>query len=305
MKKSPSNKRYKMNRLFFLLLILTTLFFFTTGTRGNTLPPPNPAIWEVTSDTGTVYLIGAIPFGNEKFYPLNDKIEALFQKSDKLVVEVDLTKVDAEALNLSILGEALYPGEDTIEQHLSEEEFALLEATLAGFGIPAIDLIKFRPWFLNIMIESIQYQILGFNSELGLDLYFLNQAGDKEILSLETAEFQATLFAQFSEETEKMLLIDTLTSDLEKRTRDLVAAWLSGDLRTIENIVYQDLLKDPAYLGVYEKVCFRRSRIIAEKIAEYIKTGDTYFTIIEAGLLVGEKGIINLLQQKGFNINLL
>lgn len=305
MEKSLSDKGYKIYCLFFLLLALATLLFFTTGAKGNTLPPPNPTIWEVTSNTGTAYLIGSIPFGNEKFYPLNDKIEALFQKSDKLVVEVDLTKVDVEALNLSILGEALYPAEDTIDQHLSAEEFALLEATLAGFGIPAIDLIKFRPWFLNIMIESIQYQILGFNSELNLDLYFLNQAGNKEILSLETAEFQATLFAQFPEETEKMLLIDTLNADLEKKTHDLVVAWLSGDVKTIENIVFQDLLKDPAYLEIYEKVCFQRSRIMAEKIAEYIKTGDTYFTIIEAGLLLGEQGIINLLQQKGFNIKLL
>ena len=303
MRKNKSN-RNKWHYLFFLFLAFV-LALVPSKARGDLLSQPNPAIWQITSENSTAYLLGSISIGNDDFYPLCPKIETLFAETTKLVVEVDLTTVNPEEVNLSILEQALYPGEDTIDQHLSGEEFALLEETLARFGIPVNNLIKFRPWFLKIMVETLNYQIVGYFPEQGVDLYFLKKAGDKEIVGLETAAFQATLWAQFSANTEKTAFVDTLTSDLESKARNLVAAWWSGDLKNLEKMIFQDLQKDPIYREIYEKVYFERNRKMAEQISELLATSDTYFILIHAGHLVGDQSIISILQQQGFNVKLL
>ena len=40
---------------------------------------------------------------------------------------------------------------------------------------------------------------------------------------------------------------------------------------------------------------------MAEKIEEYLKTESTYFVVVGAAHLTGEKGIVALLREKGFS----
>jgi uncharacterized protein YbaP (TraB family) len=41
---------------------------------------------------------------------------------------------------------------------------------------------------------------------------------------------------------------------------------------------------------------------MVSKIEDYLRTGETHFVVVGAGHLLGEKGIINLLRQKGYQI---
>jgi len=42
---------------------------------------------------------------------------------------------------------------------------------------------------------------------------------------------------------------------------------------------------------------------MAEKIAELAVDGKIYLVVLEAGHLIGERGLLNLLQSKGFKIS--
>jgi uncharacterized protein YbaP (TraB family) len=41
---------------------------------------------------------------------------------------------------------------------------------------------------------------------------------------------------------------------------------------------------------------------MASKIEEFLKTGQTYFVVVGAGHLIGDKGIIELLRRKGYRV---
>lgn len=302
--KKKSHRPQRLRTCLLLVFIFALVFLALKGSTAF-LPNPNPAVWQITSDNSTAYLLGTISVGNDDFYPLSDKIESFFAASSKLVLEVDLTTINPEAVNDSIVAQALYPENETITDHLTAAEFTLLAETLTQFGIPTDNLLGFRPWFLMVMIEALQYQLAGYFPDLSVDLYFLSKAQDKEIFGLETAIEQATLYAQFSAETEKRLLMDKISTNLEQEIQDLVAAWWFGDLANLERSFHEKLQQDPVFCEVYQQIYVERNIKMAEKISEFLTTGGDYFIMIQSGHLLGEGSIINLLTEKGFTVTLL
>ena len=53
---------------------------------------------------------------------------------------------------------------------------------------------------------------------------------------------------------------------------------------------------------MYEKLIYERNRTMAQKIEEFLKTKETYFVIVGAGHLVGEKGIVGILKKRGYRV---
>jgi uncharacterized protein YbaP (TraB family) len=63
-------------------------------------------LWKVQSKTGTVYVLGSIHLLKKESYPLNEKIENAFDKSNVLVVEAninDIGQIDVQKLIESVL----------------------------------------------------------------------------------------------------------------------------------------------------------------------------------------------------------
>lgn len=286
------------------LVGLSLLFLIVSGAAGalgNLPAKPAPALWQVTGGQGTAYLLTALNIGNDDFYPLHPKIESLFAASDNLVVSVDLTKIEPEELNASILAAALYPEGQTIKDQLSPAEIQRCTEVLARYGLSLEQLAPFRPWFLLVTIEAVHQQTMGYFPDQSLDIYFLDKAGGKRIIGLESPIDQAILLAQLPPATEKMLLLEALASDLAKETEELVTSWWRGDLEKLTALIFahQD---DPAYSGYYDHIYFRRNRRMADQIEELLATGGSYFLLLPCGHFLGEQGIIALLQAKGFNV---
>jgi hypothetical protein len=42
---------------------------------------------------------------------------------------------------------------------------------------------------------------------------------------------------------------------------------------------------------------------MASKIEDFLKTKETYFVIVGAGHLVGEKGMVEILKKKGYQVD--
>jgi uncharacterized protein YbaP (TraB family) len=51
---------------------------------------------------------------------------------------------------------------------------------------------------------------------------------------------------------------------------------------------------------MYEKLLYTRNKNMVSKITEYLQTHETYFVIVGAGHLVGERGIVELLRKRGY-----
>jgi uncharacterized protein YbaP (TraB family) len=259
-------------------------------------------LWKVQSKTNTVYVLGSIHYLKKEMDPLNEKIENLFEKSDILVVEANIS--DTEKVDTQKLAEsALYLDEETLEKHVSPQTYELIKKELEVLGVPLEIISKQKPWFLALTLASLEIVKLGFDPEYGIDKYFLSKAeGKKKILELESFGNQMNLFCQLSEKDQESLLLYTLKDMkvVEQELDKLVQAWASGDTKDVESIMTRSLVEDKRLSPIYEKLIYERNRSMASKIEDYLKTKETYFVVVGAGHLVGSQGIIELLKGKGF-----
>jgi uncharacterized protein YbaP (TraB family) len=259
-------------------------------------------LWKIQSKTNTVYVLGSIHFFKREIYPLNQKIESAFGQSEILVVEADvedIRNVDVQKL----LERAFYPENDTLEKHVSPEIYELVKKETSGLGIPVELINKQRPWFLAMTLEALESLKLGFDPNYGIDKYFLSKAeGKKRILELESIDYQLNLLSSFSDKDQELLLIYTLRDLklLEQELEQLSKAWTSGDTKSMESILTRSVSEDNRFASILEKIVYERNRKMASKIEDLLRTSETYFVIVGAGHLVGDRGIIENLKRKGY-----
>jgi uncharacterized protein YbaP (TraB family) len=233
--------------------------------------PKKNFLWKVQLKTKVVYVLGSIHYLKKEVYPLDEKIENAFDKSDILVVEANINDIKKEDIQ-KLIGSAFYPENETLEKNVSTETYEMVKKELGGLGLPPEVTNKQRPWFLALILE------------------------------LESFDYQINLFSQLSDKDQELLLLYTLKDiDVLKQELDrLIQAWTSGDTKGVESIVTRSLAEDKRLSPIYEKLIYERNRNMASKIEDYLKTKETYFVIVGAGHLVGNQGIIEILKGKGF-----
>ena len=261
-------------------------------------------LWEIKSSAGSnVYLLGSIHAAKPGWYPLPQKIEDAFRAADTLVVEADIT--DAGKLShmqMLTLSTSVYQAGDTFKNHVSAESYALVKTRCAALGLDISQFEIFKPWFVAMTLSAIELKLRGFDTEAGIDIHFLKKAKDKKIMELESIDFQVTLFNNFSDAHQDLFLVSTLTDldNLEKREDALYASWVSGNAKVMEQMAFKGLAEHPRFLPIYEKLFYERNLTMASKIEGFLKTQGTYFVVVGSGHMLGDKGILRLLEKKGY-----
>lgn len=259
-------------------------------------------LWRVQSKTNTVYILGSMHYLKKEMYPLAEKIERAFERSDILVVEANINDIKKEQIQ-KLIGTAFYEGDDRLEKHVSAETFDLLKKEGDSLGLPLEIVNKQRPWFLALTLASLETLKLGFDPNYGIDKYFLSKAKEKKrVLELESFDYQINLFSQLSERDQELLLLYTLKDiDILKEELDkLTEAWTSGDMKGVEATLTKILLEDGRLAPIYEKLIYERNTKMVSKIEDFLQAKETYFVIAGAGHLVGTPGIIEILRKRGY-----
>jgi uncharacterized protein YbaP (TraB family) len=261
-------------------------------------------LWKVKSDDNTVYVLGSLHLMRQVDYPLDKSIEDAFKKSDVLAVEAninDVTQLDLETL----LEKAFYPENETLEDHVSKDTYETIKKETENLGLPLMLVNRQKPWFLALSLSSMELLRLGFNPSYGIDMHFMSQAsGKKKILELESLEYQFNLLSSFSDDEQEAFLLYSLKElhILEQEVESMIKAWKSGDTRALESIMEKSTSGDIDMSTVLEKLIIERNRNMVSKIEGYLEDDKPYFVIVGAGHLVGEKGIISLLKEKGYTV---
>jgi len=261
-------------------------------------------LWRVQSKRNTVYVLGSIHLLKKDVYPLSRTIEGAFEKSDVLAVEANVN--DISRLDIGKLMEsAFYPVSDSLEKHVSGKTFSLIKEETARAGLPMELVYNQRPWFLGLTLESIELMKAGYDPNYGIDKYFLSKAeGRKKISELESLDYQINLLAGLNDEEQELFLLYTLRElkILVQEVDKLVDAWKSGAVEKMEWTITKSLAEDRRFYTIYDKLIYKRNRNMAQKIEGYLKTNGTYFVVIGAAHLLGDKGIIQLLKDRGYSV---
>lgn len=261
-------------------------------------------LWEVKSPTATVYLLGSIHLAKPELYPLAPVIEDSFDKSQNLVLEVNVLKVDQVQLVQRIMAEGMYSGEKSIKDDLSSETYAMLEEHLKKTGLPTVIFLKMKPALLALTLESLEYIQLGFSPDNGIDMYFARKAGNaKPILELESIEEQTDLIVNMPDANLFLKYTIMDLSRVGKQLDRITELWKSGNADAMNTLLIEDSLKEyPELASVMDEMIFKRNRKMAEKIKEYLSTDQTYFVIVGTAHLIGNRSIVEFIEEAGYAV---
>ncbi|HYH95023.1 TraB/GumN family protein [Hyalangium sp.] len=269
-------------------------------------PVEHAFLWEVQgAQGGTVYVVGSIHLARAGELTLSPSMDAAFQRSDALVVEVDVGAVDSSKMQQVILKQGLLPGDQTLWQRLDPETAKLLAAAAERAGLPMVGLERMRPWVVAITLSVLELQRGGYEPGLGVDRLFLDRArGSKQIVELETAEEQLLLLALLPEPLQEQMLRDQLrrSGQSEGVLERITAAWKAGDAEGLAAQVFQQEQEDPGLRPLYEKLFYERNARMAEKVGAMLAQPRTWFVVVGAGHVVGPEGLLALLQKQGHRV---
>ena len=259
--------------------------------------------WKATRGQGAVYLVGSVHMLTTDFYPLAPSLDAAFKDSDLLVEEADLNEMLSPNTQFSMLSKGHAARRPDDRQGRLAGHARAHQQALGRRCMPLEALKQFKPWFLAMTLEALEWQKAGFDASLGLDKHFFDRAqtDGKAIQGLETTDFQISLFDGMTKDQQDRFLAETLKGvDKEKAAvAKLTGAWKVGDVATIERMVMADVKSDPV---IYDRLLVARNRTWLPKIEALFSRPRHAFVVVGAAHLVGPDGLVAMLKAKGYPV---
>jgi len=288
-------------RLFYALLI------WLPAVAAHAQNGSTPLIWEARSASNTVYLFGTIHVGARKLYPLSPAVEKAFAGSRVLALEADPTQTGGA---IDAMANAGYKPPDTIANHISPELMSKVERVLPQIGLPIEYARVMRPALLAMTIAVMEIGRQGYDPSLGLDVHFARLAKQqgKRIVELESLSEQLALLQSFSPALQAGMLeaaVESVqTGTLATELRDLVAAWRTGDADGLMGQLEKDTADLPPDLAreYTDSLYSTRNLGMTQKITAMLEGGEPTFVAVGAGHLLGDTGLVKLLQTKGYKL---
>jgi len=268
-------------------------------------------VWEVSSDNATVYLMGSIHFADKSFYPLRPEIEQAFARSNYLVVELDINKTADDTYNHLLAQNGILKDGATIKDAISEETWLQLQQRLQQLNISYDAIKNYKPGVIVLTLSAVQVMQMGFDPALGIDAHFLAKASQqdnpKPVMELETLEQQLNLFIDTP--YGELLLKESLyeLDEGELLMADMVRYWKQGDIAQMNKLLFEDaLIENPAFDKIYHKLFYDRNEQMALKIETMLQKKtlqrNYFFVVVGSGHLIGDRGIVKTLREKGFQV---
>ncbi|HEY3515549.1 MAG TPA: TraB/GumN family protein [Gammaproteobacteria bacterium] len=267
------------------------------------LAAADPAAWRVAGrDGGEVTLLGSMHVLRPSDYPLPSTVDALVDAADNIVMEIDLDDVDAAQQQL-IVQKAMLPQGKVLADVVDADVYRLVAQHMGELGIDVKALEHFEPWFLSITVLDLGMRKLGFQPDRGVEQYVLGRArtAGKEIDGLETLEFQIGLFDALPPEQQQAMLEQTL-AELDEGVAvlaEMVAAWRAGELESLTSELLEDFGDFP---GLYEKLVTNRNKSWVPTLERMLTDGHRHLVVVGALHLVGPDNVIELLQERGHEV---
>ncbi|TMH24196.1 MAG: TraB/GumN family protein [Betaproteobacteria bacterium] len=235
--------------------------------------PRRGLLYEIRTGASTVYLFGTLHVGKPELYPLSRQTNLALAASERLYLEVSLT-----------------------------------DAT-SGYQFPQELALKMKPWMLGQTLLLLEAKRRGYDPELANEFYLMDyaRAAHKEILGLETLSEQFAIFDRMSQAQQQAFLEQTLSeledSRFEARLKALVDAWANADALALEDELQYEKTQDSVFASILlPRLIDERNRVMADRIADIVRSGPKSFVAVGALHLVGKDGIVERLRRRGFTV---
>lgn len=264
------------------------------------------SVWRVnhpTDNTNVVYIGGTLHILESTDYPLPSSFSAAYTEADTLVFETDLAALSSADFQIKMLSQLTYSDGSSLKSTLNNDTYQRLSDYCLSRGFALSNFLQFKPPLLTITLTMIELQRLGISSA-GVDEYFHKKSSydNKAIAQLETPEQQLNFLAAMGQGQENQLVLSTLNDmdNLADSMSSLKSAWREGNSKLLLDTTLEPMQKD--YPQLYQDLLVTRNNNWLPKIESMLTTPETEFILVGALHLVGKDGIIERLQEQGYQI---
>ena len=265
--------------------------------------PAKNFLWQVKSQTNTVYLYGTIHVGKKSFYPLPEVVEAAFKKSAKLVVEADIGNQDNMTAALPFI---MYTPPDSLDTRIPKAVLARLKIQLARYAMPYESVQQLKPFMVGVLLTIAEFARLGYEQRYGIDAYLLQKAAltGKPVLELESAELQMRLLGSLSDSEQQAYLVNTIAALEDGKAAEQAVALFdalhTGDPALLEHVVKQTNEGMPE--AFEERIIHGRNPAMLVKIEGFLAGKQVHFVAAGAMHMIGKRGLVEMLKAKGYEV---
>ncbi|HEV8442800.1 MAG TPA: TraB/GumN family protein [Steroidobacteraceae bacterium] len=259
------------------------------------------AVWSMKGEHNTVYLAGsvhALPKDHAEFSP---ELEAAYQASTTIVMEVDLDDLDPyEAVQFVNTHGTVQPP-NTLATIIGPERYASVVKVAESLQLPEAAISRLEPWAAAMVLTQYALMKSGFEPQLGIDMQVADRArtDHKRIDGLESIVDQLSIFDSRSMDEQGKFLVDA-ANDVPKMHDDLerlINAWRSGDLRGLEREFVKERAQAPA---LYDQLLGVRNRKWLPQIEALLNADHNVLVLVGTLHFVGHDGLLELLKRAGY-----
>lgn len=262
-------------------------------------------LWQVEAPNGAKsHVLGTFHSTDPRVLALPAPVEKAFAGAKLAVFEIVLTPQDEQKLALA----AMLRDGRSLDQILGPELFARAVAAVRGYGLPGSALSIFKPWGVFSILaappEEFQRQSRGVQP-LDFGLQSRAQRTGKRVEALESPAEQVGVFESFSDAEQVEMLAATLDQHdrIEEIYERMVKYYLARDVAAIHDLSSElSNGMDPAVEALWtERLIDRRNLIMVKRAEALLQRGEA-FVAVGALHLPGKKGVLHLLEQRGFKV---
>jgi len=261
------------------------------------------SIWKVSKNGQELYLGGTIHLLRESDYPLPQEFQQAYQQAQTLVFETDSELLQQPQQQQQFIRLMTLKEGQTLAQLLSPKTYLALKQAVTSRGLPWQAMQRFSPVAISIQLTVMEMKRLGMTAA-GVDDHFFSRAraDNKNIITFETPLQQMGFIRELAYGQEDQFVRYSLQDlvNIPAQMQQLTSAWRSGNRRALA-ATGVDEWRDK-FPDVYQKLLVQRNNRWLPKIEAMLQTRERELILVGALHLVGEHGLLQQLQQRGYRI---
>ncbi len=285
----------------------------TTASGPVRAQPARMPFYVATRGRTTIYLLGTLHVGDPNDYPPNHPFRApilgALAASPTLALELSPDDLLVSQDDVSKYGVCSY---QCLPKLLPEPLWHKLEMRLRSNPAALDEIRKMRPWLAALLVETYDSLSAGLQTEYGteaqLQNVYLRQKG--RVVGLERLAEQMRAFTGLTLAQQREMLAQDLVQTPAENVADvrtLHRLWRVGDADAIaawEAAKSEKLARDKRISAqVDNKIVFERNRRFVNRMLAISAPNKPVFVAIGALHLGGQKGVLQLLRQRGFVVD--
>jgi len=282
-----------------MILIMLVAMFSMPGAVQSAPIDDTAIFWAITRNGEPAgYLLGTIHSEDPRVLDFSEVFSEILGSNQIFAMEMvpDLPTLQ------QLTGFMQYQDGTTLESRIGSERYAKLLSALASYRVPEDWIARMKVW-AAMMTLSVPPPETGFFMDFSLSL---RAAGaGLRVVGLESLEQQLAFLEDMPME-QQLALLDQALAEYEKVAElheQMVSSYLDGDLQALSSQAEDqlgELGEEARQYFLYQGIELRNRRMI-DSLLLILET-DRVFTAVGALHLPGKTGLIQLLRDRGYDL---